>query len=110
MNDGLYKIQVIDKKIFKISKFKRIFWIIRCNNYSLWYNSKLSGNYLKEVKEEIQQMNLTNNKFNYILIGNKNDNFNYFLSSNFWFKIFQNYTLLFFLHFQTFVNVFFKII
>ena len=76
MDDGLYKLQVIDtagKKALKLSNIKEFFESVDAIVVVYDITSKSSGKYLKEVKEEIQQMNLTNNKFTYILVGNKSD-------------------------------------
>ena len=76
MNDGLYKLQVIDtagKKALKIPNIKEYYESADAIIVVYDITSKSSGKYLKEVKEEIQQMNLTNNKFTYILVGNKSD-------------------------------------
>ena len=76
MDDGLYKLQVIDtagKKALKIPNMKEYYESADAIIVVYDITSKSSGKYLKEVKEEIQEMNLTNNKFTYILVGNKSD-------------------------------------
>ena len=76
MDDGLYKLQVIDtagKQSLKIPNVKEYYESADAIVVVYDITSKSSGKYLKEVKEEIQRMNLTNNKFTYILVGNKSD-------------------------------------
>ena len=76
MDDGLYKLQVIDtagKKALKLSNIKEFFESVDAIVVVYDITSKSSGKYLKEVKEEIEQMKLKNKNYTFILVGNKSD-------------------------------------
>ena len=76
MDDGLYKLQIIDtagKKSLKIPNIKEYYESADAIIVIYDITSRSSGKYLKEFKEEIEKMNLNNKNFIYILVGNKSD-------------------------------------
>ena len=76
MDDGLYKLQVIDtagKKNLKLSNIKEFFESVDAIVVVYDITSKSSGKYLKDIKEEIDKMELNNKNYTYILVGNKSD-------------------------------------
>jgi len=76
MDDGLYKLQVIDtagKKNLKLSNIKEFFESADAIIVVYDITNKSSKRHLKEIKEEINKMELNNKNFTYILVGNKSD-------------------------------------
>ena len=76
MDDGLYKLQVIDtagKKNLKLSNIKEFFESADAIIVVYDITNKSSKKHLKEIKEEINKMKLNNKNFTYILVGNKSD-------------------------------------
>ena len=76
MDDGLYKLQVIDtagKKNLKLSNIKEFFESADAIIVVYDITNKSSKKHLKEIKEEINKMELNNKNFTYILVGNKSD-------------------------------------
>ena len=76
MDDGLYKLQVIDtagKKNLKLSNIKEFFESADAIIVVYDITNKSSKRHLKEIKDEINKMELNNKNFTYILVGNKSD-------------------------------------
>ena len=76
MDDGLYKLQVIDtaaKPGLKLSNTKEFFESVDAIVLVYDITSKSSIKHLKDFKEEINKMKLKNKNYTFILVGNKSD-------------------------------------
>ena len=76
MDDGLYKLQVIDtaaKPGLKLSNTKEFFESVDAIVLVYDITSKSSIKHLKDFKEEINKMKLKNKNCTFILVGNKSD-------------------------------------